>query len=183
MRKGTRERPSGTVPATGAAQPCSACGSCMARRDFVLRGLGTALLAGVWSALPRAAAASPIGWLEGRTEGDGIRYPVPADDGVQVDRGNELIVVRHAGLVAAFALSCPHQRSMLKWREKDGIFRCTKHGSEYSPDGAFLQGRATRNMDRLGIRLEGAEVVVDPATVYKSDEDAAGWAAAVVRIA
>jgi len=40
--------------------------------------------------------------------------------------------------------------------------------------------RATRNMDRLGIRLEGSEVVVDPTTVYHSDDDPGGWASAVV---
>jgi Rieske Fe-S protein len=71
---------------------------------------------------------------------------------------------------------------MLRWRPEDGIFQCTKHHSEYSPTGEYRKGRATRNMDRLAIRLEGAELVVDAGTVIQSDENAGGWAAAAVSV-
>jgi Rieske Fe-S protein len=110
------------------------------------------------------------------------RYTVPSTDSVEVDRKQEVILVRHGGVIAAFALSCPHQRSMLRWREKDGIFQCTKHHSEYAPTGEYLRGRATRNMDRLAIQLDGADVVVDSSRVVQSDSDAAGWAAAAVNL-
>ncbi len=46
----------------------------------------------------------------------------------------------------------------------------------------FISGRATRNMDRLGIRREGDQVTVDLSRMFKSDADAAGWAAAVVKL-
>ena len=62
-------------------------------------------------------------------------------------------------------------------------FQCPKHHSQYQPDGEFITGRATRNMDRLAIRRDAANnIVVDPDTLYRSDEDAAEWKAAVVKL-
>jgi len=146
------------------------------RREFVLASLGAAVSA----ILPAALRAAPIGWISPVADGGPLRYEVPAEGSVQVDRDNEVILVRHGGTIAAFALSCPHQRSMLRWRENKGNFQCTKHHSEYSPLGEFQKGRATRNMDRLAVQLVGGAVVVDPTRVFQSDEDASGWAAAAV---
>jgi len=161
---------------------CAGCGSCPSRREFFRVGVGAAVVAAVAAVLPASAAgATPIRWIRSVGSGGPLRYPVPGADGADVDRDHEVILVRYQGVVAAFALSCPHQRSMLRWREKDGIFQCTKHHSEYSPTGVYEKGRATRNMDRLGISLEGSEVVVDPDTVFHSDDDPAGWDAAVVQ--
>jgi Rieske Fe-S protein len=169
-------RPSPTSREDG----CDGCGSCPSRREFFRVGVGAAVAAAVAAVLPASAGATPIRWVRSAGSGGALRYPMPTADGVDVDRGNEVILVRYQGTVAAFALSCPHQRSMLRWREGDGIFQCSKHHSEYSPTGQYLKGRATRNMDRLGIHLEGSEVVVDPGTVYHSDDDPGGWASAVV---
>jgi Rieske Fe-S protein len=161
---------------------CAGCGSCPSRREFFRVGVGAAVVAAIAAVLPASAAgATPIRWVRSVGSGGALRYPVPTADGVDVDRDHEVILVRYQGTVAAFALSCPHQRSMLRWREGDGIFQCTKHHSEYSPTGVYLKGRATRNMDRLGISLDGSEVVIDPDTVYHSDEDPTGWASAVVQ--
>lgn len=168
---------------TTAPEPesCPACEACPGRRDFLRVGLGTLALAVLAGALPREAAGVPVRAIRSRGAGnDLLRYPLPGADGVDVDKDHEVILVRYQGTIAAFALSCPHQRSMLRWREKDGRFQCTKHHSRYSPLGEYLEGRATRNMDRLGIHLDGAEVVVDPSTTYHSDEDPQGWASAVV---
>jgi Rieske Fe-S protein len=161
---------------------CEECETCVGRREFFRIGFGTAALAALAALVPKGAAAAPVRWTRARFTGGALRYPVPSDDGVTVDRDNEVILVRYQGLVAAFALSCPHQRSLLRWREDDGIFRCTKHHSEYSPTGVYEKGRATRNMDRLGISLDGSEVVVDPTTVYHSDDDPQGWASAAVKL-
>ncbi len=158
-------------------EECDACGACLLpRRDFVRLGLTAAAAA----LMPSAVSAAPLGRSAASGPGGALSYPIPSADGVQVDRKNEVILVRYQGTIAAFALSCPHQRSMLRWRDKDGIFRCTKHHSEYSPLGEFQKGRATRNMDRLGIRVAGDQVVVDPTTVFHSDENSSGWNGAVV---
>jgi len=112
-----------------------------------------------------------------------LSYPVPATDGAEIDRDNEVILVRYKNEVFAFSLGCPHQNVSLRWNETDLRFQCPKHHSQYQPDGEFITGRATRNMDRLAIRRDAANnIVVDPDTLYKSDEDEAQWKNAVVKL-
>ena len=110
------------------------------------------------------------------------RYPVPAADGVTIDRKDQVIVVRYQQHLYAFNLACPHENTALKWLPKDWRFQCPKHESRYQPSGQFIDGRATRNMDRLGVRLEEMTLVVDLNKFYRSDKDAAGWAAATVAL-
>jgi len=165
-----------------ASEECHNCGSCVGRREFLQTSLGASLAAAALATLPRSLAALPPSWIEGSQDGAMVRYDVPPADGVHVDRDAEIILVRHEGMLSAFALSCPHQRSMLRWRKKKGIFQCTKHHSEYTPEGVYKKARATRNMDRLGITLTDGRLAVDPGVVYKSDEDPEGWAAAAVMV-
>jgi Rieske Fe-S protein len=110
------------------------------------------------------------------------RYPFPAADGVTIDRKEQVIVVRSQGHIYAFNLSCPHENTALKWLPKDMRFQCPKHESKYQPNGTFISGRATRNMDRLAIRHEGSDLIVDLSHIVKSDTDAAGWAAATIPV-
>ena len=46
-------------------------------------------------------------------------------------------------------------------------FQCTKHDSQYQPDGLHTAGRATRNLDRYVIRRDGDSVVVTVNYDYK----------------
>lgn len=160
------------------------CGGCTLhdRRSFLTRTLAAVAAASVL--LPGIVRADEmVGFVmhqaERRTDGT-AKYPVPAADGATIDTENEVIIVRNAGKVMAFALSCPHQRSMLRIKGGDSAFQCTKHKSEYRIDGAYIRGRATRNMDRHPIKREGAELVVDVDTLIQSDESASAWAAAFV---
>jgi Rieske Fe-S protein len=82
--------------------------------------------------------------------------------------------------VYAFALSCPHQHTALRWDDSAHEFRCPKHKSRYRPDGTFIEGRATRDMDRLAIRRDGAALVVDVDRLYQQDEHQAEWGTAFV---
>jgi nitrite reductase/ring-hydroxylating ferredoxin subunit len=109
-------------------------------------------------------------------------YPIPAQDGVQIDRDQEVILVRWQGAVYAFNLSCPHQRTALRWNQGATQFQCPKHHSKYRPDGAFVSGRATRGMDRFSITRAGDQVVVDVGAMHKEDQDQAGWDAAVLHL-
>jgi nitrite reductase/ring-hydroxylating ferredoxin subunit len=110
------------------------------------------------------------------------RYPVPSGDCATIDRQSQVILVRYQGEVYAFALSCPHENAAVKWLPKDNRFQCSKHDSQYRPDGLHTSGRATRNMDRFAVRLDGASIVVDVTHWFQSDKDPAGWAAAAIRI-
>ena len=162
---------------------CDGCALATTRRAFLRDG-----------AMAVAAALATLG-LAGRANalvvrvgtalaatGSTASYAIPEADGVTIDRDRQIILVRYEGAIYAFALSCPHQNTALKWREEDGRFQCPKHKSKYRPDGTFISGRATRAMDRHALHRDGSAVVVDLDTVYRQDHDAAAWAAALIRV-
>lgn len=154
------------------------------RRRFLQDALwGAAALVALGAARDTAAALPTRFVRAAAVTGDVRRYPIPTTDGVTIDRDAEVILVRWQNAVYAFALSCPHQNTALRWLDADHRFQCPKHKSQYQPDGEFIQGRATRNMDRLSITRDGEQVAVDVDALHKSDADPAAWAAAVVRLA
>jgi nitrite reductase/ring-hydroxylating ferredoxin subunit len=152
------------------------------RREFLQStgcfGVGVALF-GLSS---RDALALPVGLTEGTQNGGERQYPIPAGDSVNIDRQAQVIVVRFNGHAYVFALSCPHQNNALKWVQKDHRFQCTKHDSQYQPDGLYTSGRATRNMDRYAIRRDGDSIFVDLHHWFQSDKDPKGWAAAGIAL-
>jgi nitrite reductase/ring-hydroxylating ferredoxin subunit len=163
---------------------CKECGFSRDRRRLI-QGLGFATLAalvGVGVPSRIAVAMTPMPTRARRMLAGNPSYPIPAADGVQIDRDQEVILVRWQGAVYAFNLSCPHQRTALRWNEGDSQFQCPKHHSKYRPDGTFVSGRATRGMDRFSVSRSGDEVVVDVGAMHKEDQDEAGWTAAVVRL-
>jgi Rieske Fe-S protein len=162
---------------------CSDCPLQPGRREFVQQA-GAFAMALVALGLPRARAESlvPLPVTARRRLGGNPTYPIPAQDGAQIDRDAEVILVRWQNTVYAFNLSCPHQRTALRWYEKDARFQCPKHHSKYRPDGTFISGRATRGMDRFSLSRSGDEVVVHVDQMHKEDADQAGWAAAALRI-
>ena len=107
-------------------------------------------------------------------------YPIPSADGVNVDRSAHVILVRYASKVYAFSMACPHEQAAVKWLKKDNRFQCTKHDSEYTPDGTYTTGHATRNLDRFPIRRDGGSVVVNLEKVFQSDKHGDAWASAFV---
>ena len=155
------------------------CTGCSGRRDFLRTALtGAASLAALSTLGPTNAIAA----LAPRAPGGSVRYALPAADGVSIDSANEVILCRSNGDVFAFALSCPHQNTALKTMPKNAGFQCARHKSKYLPNGTFVSGRATRNMDRLQITRDGAQIVVDPDIAFESDVDPAKWAAALVKV-
>ena len=163
---------------------CTSCPLDPARREF-LRDAATAVVVAMATlgASPATAAAralefvAPVG-----ARGDERTYPIPASDGATIDRDNEVILARWQGFVYAFNLACPHKNTALRWLGPEQRFQCPKHKSTYRPDGSFIQGKATRGMDRFSVRRQGETVVVDLGAMHKQDEDAAGWAGARVAV-
>jgi nitrite reductase/ring-hydroxylating ferredoxin subunit len=159
----------------------------MERRAF-LRAAGLALASvGLLSLGTHGAEAMSVGSLAALAGGQGDRrnekrYPIPTTDGVAIDKDNSVIVARAAGKVYAFSLACPHQNTALRWDATDHEFLCPKHKSHYRPDGTFIEGRATRDMDRLPIRRVGEELIVDVDKIYQQDDNQAEWTAAVVPV-
>lgn len=165
--------------------PCSGCDRDAGRRAFLREaaGLVTGILLGLGLS-PTQAAASAIAFVRGRKAPGRFEfsYPIPPQDGVTIDKEQQVIVVRANGAAYAFGLSCPHQNTALRWLAEDGNFQCPKHKSRYQSDGTYISGRATRNMDRLPIRSDGRLLFVDVERVFESDKDPAAWSAATVKL-
>jgi nitrite reductase/ring-hydroxylating ferredoxin subunit len=129
----------------------------------------------LWTALAasgvtlEAALAHPVASRATSGPGAEIAYALPSADGVNIDQDNEVILVRSANHIYAFALACPHENTALRWRPKDHRFQCPRHESKYQPDGTFISGRATRNMDRFALRVDG-KVFVDLDRLFRSNQ-------------
>lgn len=165
---------------------CSSCSNCRdtgaTRRSF-LKGATAVLGLAAFGSASDDLVELPVSFATSvAAAGSERRYPVPETDGVTIDKSSQVIVVRYQQHLYAFNLACPHENTALKWLPKDGRFQCPKHESRYQPTGIFMDGRATRHMDRLGARLDGNMLVVDLNKFYRSDKDAAGWAAATVAL-
>ncbi len=117
-----------------------------------------------------------------RRAGAEALYPIPKEDGANIDRDRELILVRYQDRVYAFGLSCPHQRTALRWEQEERSFRCPKHKSTFQLDGALISGRATRSLDRYALRREADSVIVDLSALLQEDRDRERWVEAVVRL-
>ena len=165
---------------------CNTCPiSSSTRRDFV-RDAATLGVAGILATLgiSRTAAALPVSMIEAISRSaETLSYAIPAKDGVQIDKDNDVILVRWQNLVYAFNLSCPHQHTALRWNDAAKEFQCPKHKSKYTPAGSFISGRATRGMDRFAIQRQGANVVIDVDKMYEEDENEAQWKSAFVKVA
>jgi Rieske Fe-S protein len=148
-------------------------------RDAVLRALAAI---GALSLVADSAAALPVHFTSGSGGRADKTYPIPASDGVVVDKDESVIIARFQGRVYAFSLACPHQNTVLRWDGGNGRFQCPKHRSRYRPDGSFIEGRATRGMDRFAIKQDGANIVVNLDALYRQDEHAAQWTSAFVSV-
>ena len=142
-----------------------AIGDAMERRDFLrsLLAMGAVFVSGVG---PRAEKS----------------YPIPASDGVSIDKDEAVIVARFSDKAYAFSLACPHQNTALRWDASNKRFQCPKHRSRYQPDGVFIDGRATRGLDRFAVKRTNDSLVVNLDALYQEDKNPTEWAAAFVAL-
>ena len=166
-----------TKPEEGGADACSGCE--LGRRAFVR----DAAIFVAFAATGSRAAAMPVGAIKALAmSGKNVTYPIPAADGTSFDRSNDAIVARAGGKVFVFARNCPHQNTALKWLASDHRFQCPKHESKYTPEGVYIEGRATRSMDRFAVTRAASTVVVDLDKLYQEDLDPAEWKAAFITV-
>ena len=166
-----------------AHEGCTECAA-TGRRDFLLDALraGAIALAAIGLA-PAGASAMPPRLITALSSNRQEKsYAIPVADGVQIDKDNEVILSRVGKVAYAFALACPHQNTALKWEAGDNRFQCPKHKSRYRADGTYIEGRATRRMDRYAVRLAGNAILVDVDKVYQEDTDKGSWQQAVVAL-
>lgn len=177
--RGTTADTEGTPSVTRAG-----CGECLiGRRDFLQAGTMLAAAVVASAVVPGPAAAFPMNFASALARvGKDVRYAIPATDGAVIDKDNDLFIARVGTTVYALDLACPHQHTAIRWSARENRFECPKHHSKYSPAGIYLEGRATRSLDRLPIRRDENQLVVDVDTTYRQDHDRPQWDAAVVTL-
>jgi Rieske Fe-S protein len=158
----------------------------MERRAFVRDAtLSVAALFAALGMTPMGAAAAPVTPARaGVGAGEEKSYPIPAQDGAQIDKENGTILMRWQGKVYVYSLACPHQNTAVRWSDKDAQFECPKHHSRYLGDGEYVKdsGRATRGLDRFAVRRDGENVVANLDRLYQQKEDQAQWTAAFITL-
>lgn len=159
------------------------CSAAMDRRAFVRQAAvaAGAVLVGLGATPAQVAAVvAPVRVIDASATDNATSlraYTVPAVDGASVDIDNEVLIVRWAGTVYAFALACPHRGMLLRWESAGSAF-CPKHKARFAPDGANVGGRKTRALDRYPVQLDGARIMVDLSARVRADADTAAWTAA-----
>ena len=164
---------------------CESCplGPAVERRAFLKDAVARVLVAVGALSLAGRAEALPVVFASGTGGRADKSYPLPATDGVVIDKDESVIIARFENKLYAFGLACPHQNTALRWDASEKRFQCPKHRSRYRPDGVFISGRATRSLDRFAVRAEGTQVQVNLDALYREDENRAQWTSAFVDLA
>lgn len=158
-------------------------GEALERRAFLRDALARALAAlGILAGVADTARALPVSFTRGTGRRTEKAYPLPPADAVAIDKEESVIIARFEECAYAFSLACPHQNTALRWQGRNARFQCPKHKSRYRPNGSFIEGRATRGMDRFAVRRDGDTLLVDLDRLYREDHHAAEWAAAFVSL-
>jgi len=162
----------------------SCASTCTIARGRFLRSAGLAALAGIGGAalLADPAFAQSVGSIApAQSRGKLLTYALPARDGALIDAGNGVILARAKNAVYAMSIACPHRAvTTLEWLPDEKEFHCPKHDAHFQPDGALIDGRPDRGMDRFAVRRSGQSIVVDTATLLQQDDARSAWNAAFV---
>lgn len=164
---------------------CQACplGDVLERRAFLRDTVTQVLLAlGAMATFSGRASALSLAYATGAGSRTDKTYAIPATDGVVIDKEESVIIARFDDCAYAFSLACPHQNTALRWDAAGRRFQCPKHKSRYQPSGVFIEGRATRGMDRFAVRSEGGLLSVNLDALYREDKHPTEWAAAFVSL-
>lgn len=161
---------------------CEHFGSDCSRRDFLGKASWVVLAVLTASGISSADALSfPTSIISPDAVQDAEHlYPLPTANSVSIDQGSRIILARIENRIYAFSLACPHQGIPLRWQPQDERFLCPRHHAKYRPDGTYMAGHKTRDMDRFALRRENDQVIVDASKLYRSDVQRAEWESAIL---
>ena len=165
-------------------EPCAV--TCAIARGRFLRSAGLAALASVGGAalLADPALAQSMGSVApSQSRGRLLTYALPGRDGALIDAANGVILARVKNTVYAMSIACPHRSvTSLEWLPDEKEFHCPKHDAHFQPDGALIDGRPDRGMDRFAVRRAGQTIVVDTASLLQQDASRTAWNDALVTV-
>jgi nitrite reductase/ring-hydroxylating ferredoxin subunit len=163
-------------------EPCAA--TCALARGRFLRSAGLAALASIGGValLADPAFAQSMGSIApSQSRGRLLTYAIPGKDGALVDAANGVVLARVNNAVYAMSIACPHRAvTTLEWMPAEREFHCPKHDAHFQSDGALIDGRPDRGMDRFAVHRSGRNVVVDTASLLQQDADRTAWNGAAV---
>jgi len=92
-----------------------------------------------------------------------LELPAPGDPPLRVDRGRAFVVAVDDGWIALSAAST-HRGCLVRWKPDQGRFVDPCHGSQFAPEGRWLQGpRYQRALPEGSRDQSGGDAVLDSA--------------------
>lgn len=89
-------------------------------------------------------------------------YPLPGQSSLLLDLGEKVPGgIGPRSSIVAFSLLCQHMGCPVSWVADESRFVCPCHQSAYDPSraGTVIQGVAQRGMPRVGLEVDGDDVV------------------------
>jgi len=156
------------------------------RRNFFVRGthvlgalLGAALgIPALIYMLKPPRSIAPGGWVDA-VDLNSLKTRIPEEvsfrrirkDGWKLitERSTAWVVKLSDKEVVAFAPQCTHLGCAYHFEESKGEFLCPCHTSNFSIEGAVLNGPAPRPLDRYPVKLEGSRLLIGTIEAAKTD--------------
>lgn len=91
-------------------------------------------------------------WLSPRVHSSGV-VPPEGMGRVELDGQLPTAVSTVGGRTRRLCAVCPHLGGVVSWNDAERSWDCPLHGSRFAPDGAVLEGPATRSLRTHGCRL------------------------------
>ncbi len=90
-------------------------------------------------------------------------------EGVSLHRadGVQVFLLRRGHSVRAFLNRSPHLGEPLWYCVREGVFVSPAHGELFDAAGRYVDGPAPRGLDRVQVRVEGDDVLVNPRVVER----------------
>ncbi len=88
--------------------------------------------------------------------------------------GQHVMLLREGDALRGFLARVPHLNERLAWCPNERVFLSFAHGELFDRRGRYVSGPATRDLDRVDVRLRGDEIIIDPLRVIRSDGRSAG---------
>jgi cytochrome b6-f complex iron-sulfur subunit len=171
---------SAAAPDTSKVEKAAASVAGVSRREFLYYAWAASialLLAQtggiiIWFALPRFREGEFGGVFALR----GVSLPDPGGTPDGYPAGKFWLSYTADGGVVALYQVCTHLGCLYKWVEANRRFECPCHGSKFQTNGLYIEGPATRSLDRFAITVvtkSGQELpsnaAGDPVIVAASD--------------